>query len=120
MVRRPNRRLAEANPGFLDLPLASGSSARVVSRASCLASGRRIRPEVAAESLVRRRECDARNLFLSERHPVSRRVAVFKDDGTSAWLYLCADGMVNLALQRTRPAAARSGIIKPVLGGPGR
>ena len=26
--------------------------------------------------------------FLSERHPVSRRLAEFDDDGTSAWLYL--------------------------------
>jgi hypothetical protein len=26
--------------------------------------------------------------FLSERHPVSRRWAIFEDDGRSAWLYL--------------------------------
>jgi hypothetical protein len=28
------------------------------------------------------------DLFLSEQHPVSRRWAVFEDDGESAWLYL--------------------------------
>jgi len=32
------------------------------------------------------------NLFVSQRHPASRRLAVFEDDGTSAWLYLYAVG----------------------------
>ena len=32
------------------------------------------------------------NLFLEERHPVSCRVAVLEDDGTSAWLYLTDPG----------------------------
>lgn len=31
-------------------------------------------------------------LFLSECHPVSRRLAIFDDDGTSAWLYLSGIG----------------------------
>ena len=28
------------------------------------------------------------NIFLDEMHPISRRFAVFEDDGNSAWLYL--------------------------------
>src|SRR5580700_6818277 len=30
--------------------------------------------------------------FLTERHPVSQRLATFDDDGTSAWLYLSGVG----------------------------
>jgi hypothetical protein len=29
------------------------------------------------------------NLFLDNKHPVSRRLAILEDDGTSGWLYLC-------------------------------
>lgn len=60
-------------------------------------------------------------LFLNNEHPVSRRLAVLEDDGTSVWLYLTETGTrqpVADAWVCNRIAAPPTEAIKSYRGGP--
>ena len=61
------------------------------------------------------------NLFLEDQHPVSGRLAVLEDDGTSAWLYLTETGTrkpVGDAWVYNRTAVPPVDAIKAYRGGP--
>ncbi len=62
-----------------------------------------------------------REIFVSEQHPVSRRWAIFEDDGVSGWLYLTEpDSSKPIAdcWIYNRIAAPPSSEIKKYRGGP--
>jgi hypothetical protein len=61
------------------------------------------------------------NLFLQDKHPVSGRLAVLEDDGTSAWLYLSEPASRKPAADAwvyNRVAAPPATVVKSYRDGP--